>query len=175
MIAALLVLTRSIAVGLVWIVLLVAVSSYYSTRTRDGPPPQGTLASFSSPKTSYLTTSRTYVNTNNTPTNPTTHQSYHDIEKGMPSISIDEDQNSHPKEKPWFRSFFHRPASSKSSNHERHPSHPSLSGENTVSTNAWAGLSRSRGSGEFSPSPTRRDFIRVKQEISQESIMQEID
>ncbi|OJJ80262.1 pheromone receptor [Aspergillus glaucus CBS 516.65] len=122
----------------------------------------------------WTSTSRTYVNTNTASTTPTTRQSYHDIEKGMPSIRIDDDQNSHPEEKSWFRSFFHRPAPSKSSNHERHPSHLSLSGQNTVSTNAWAGMSRSRGSDEFSPSPSRRDFIRVRQEISQESVMQEV-
>lgn len=122
----------------------------------------------------YSNNARTYVNTNTASTTPTTRQSYHDIEKGMPSIRIDDDQNSHPEEKSWFRSFFHRPAPSKSSNHERHPSHLSLSGQNTVSTNAWAGMSRSRGSDEFSPSPSRRDFIRVRQEISQESVMQEV-
>ncbi|EYE93087.1 uncharacterized protein EURHEDRAFT_164396 [Aspergillus ruber CBS 135680] len=101
-------------------------------------------------------------------------QSYHDIEKGKPSIRIDDDQNSHSEEKSWFRSFFRRPTPSKSSSHQRHPSHLSLSGQNTVSTNAWAGVSWSRGSGEFSPSPTRRDFIRVRQEISQESVVQEV-
>lgn len=116
---------------------------------------------------------RTYVNTNDTTTNSTTRLSFHGIEKGMPSIRIDDDQNSRLEDKSWFRSFFnHRPSFSKSSNHQRHPSLLSLSGQSTVSTNAWAGMSRGRGSGEFSP--TRRDFIRVRHEISQESVMQEV-
>ncbi|PLB53655.1 STE3-domain-containing protein [Aspergillus steynii IBT 23096] len=44
-----------------------------------------------------------------------------------------------------------------------------LSGpSSTVATNAWAGASTSRGSNEYKTS-TRKDFIRVKQVISQES------
>lgn len=126
--------------------------------------------SASTPKPTSLTTCRTYVDTH--PTNPTANKTYHDIEKGIPSARIDDDRHS---ERSWFRSFFHRPASSSSSDRERHPSNPSLTiPSNTVCTNAWAGMSRSRGSSEFSPGPTKKEFIRVRREISQESVTQEV-
>ncbi|KAL4890353.1 pheromone A receptor-domain-containing protein [Aspergillus ambiguus] len=43
---------------------------------------------------------------------------------------------------------------------------------NPISTIAWAGTSMSRGSSEFTETPTRKDFIRVKQVINQESELQ---
>ncbi|KAL2813810.1 pheromone A receptor-domain-containing protein [Aspergillus cavernicola] len=43
---------------------------------------------------------------------------------------------------------------------------------NTVSTNAWAGSSQSRGSIDLDTMPERTDFIRVKQVIKQEREMQ---
>ncbi|GIJ85713.1 hypothetical protein Asppvi_004575 [Aspergillus pseudoviridinutans] len=42
----------------------------------------------------------------------------------------------------------------------------------TVSTNAWAGTSQSRGSSDFTHAPVGPDSIRVKQVISQESELQ---
>ncbi|KAK9551789.1 a-factor receptor [Aspergillus fumigatus] len=42
----------------------------------------------------------------------------------------------------------------------------------TVSTNAWAGASQSRGSSDFTHAPVGPDTIRVKQVISQESELQ---
>ncbi|RHZ49253.1 pheromone receptor [Aspergillus thermomutatus] len=42
----------------------------------------------------------------------------------------------------------------------------------TISTNAWAGTSQSRGSSDFTSAPVGPDTIRVKQVISQESELQ---
>lgn len=59
--------------------------------------------------------------------------------------------------------------------HQQHLDHNGIHPETTVHTNAWAGMSRSRPSAELSPTiPSRKDFIRVRQEISQESELQEI-
>lgn len=109
-------------------------------------------------------------------------QSSSDAEKGLArAIESGHGQPYHHGQKQsWYhiaRSLLHS-SRVRSGPHDRHhyfdhdgPSAP----ETTVHTNAWAGMSRSRASTELSPTVlSRKDFIRVRQEISQESEMQEI-
>ncbi|KAB8221778.1 pheromone A receptor-domain-containing protein [Aspergillus novoparasiticus] len=93
-----------------------------------------------------------------------------DIEKGrVSSLKPQRGQNMSWLKHPW--SFLHRPPHRLStSSGERILSHPSLSTpSNTVSANAWAGSSQSRGSSDLTYMPGREAFIRVKRDISQES------
>ncbi|KAF7591263.1 a-factor receptor [Aspergillus hancockii] len=110
-------------------------------------------------------TPRTHVGSSAT-TNPS-EKSTTDIEKGtVSSSSPQREQSALWLKPPWLysnRSF-------SSSGRDRIPPVPDLSlPSNTVSTNAWANTSQSRGSNDFSLMSGREGFIRVKRDISQES------
>ena len=97
-----------------------------------------------------------------------------DIEKGRASSPKPQrGQNMSWLKHPW--SFLHRPLHlSSTSSGERILSRPNLSTpSNTVSANAWAGSSQSRGSSDLTYMPGREAFIRVKRDISQESELRE--
>ncbi|GES65920.1 a-pheromone receptor PreA [Aspergillus terreus] len=101
--------------------------------------------------------SRTYVN--NITSTRVAGTIYEDLEMGA---SVPRG----PKRSAWLRFF-------KLSTRVRKPPTPDLSTpSNPICTNAWAGTSMSRGSSDFTETPTRKDFIRVKQVISQESEVQ---
>ena len=118
---------------------------------------------------------------NNTVANATnrTHND-NDVEKGLPTLQLehpnhpnndDKNNNTSGLRTPW--SLLQRPLTSGRSG--KKPATPSLSApSNTVCTNAWAGMSQSRASSEYVHTPVRKDFIRVRQEISQESELQEV-
>ncbi|KAJ5619206.1 hypothetical protein N7510_003190 [Penicillium lagena] len=102
---------------------------------------------------------------------------YNDTEKtnrfstAHPSLSVT------TRKAPWFQSPFR--------SFRRYPPPPSQDGDvllddlsapsQTICTNAWAGTSENYESGEFTPGlilPERKNFIRVKQVISQQSEVQ---
>lgn len=124
---------------------------------------------------SVLTKARTYVSN--------TSQSSSDAEKGLTHATQPENDQTqqHCQKRSWHhiaRSLSHHPRTFLGCHQDQQqyldhdgPSAP----ETTVHTNAWAGMSQSRASAELSPTIlSRKDFIRVRQEISQESEMQEI-
>ena len=122
-----------------------------------------------------LTKVRTYVSN--------ASQSSSDAEKGLtrPTQPEHDQTLQHGPKRPWHhiaRSIFHHPLTSTvyHQDHRQYFDHDGPSApETTVHTNAWAGMSRSRTSTDLSPTAlSRKDFIRVRQEISQESEMQEI-
>ncbi|PYI00798.1 a-pheromone receptor PreA [Aspergillus sclerotiicarbonarius CBS 121057] len=110
----------------------------------------------------WMTTTRTHVNSSVDAARSA--RDYRDIEKGATSRA---------KQSKWT-SWYRRPWFSQSRNHsssqERMVSlHQMPEPTNTVSTNAWAGVSQSRGSSDIGTTPLAGDHIRVKQVISQES------
>lgn len=121
--------------------------------------------------------SRTYVN--NTLANATnrTHND-NDVEKSLPTLQLEHLNHTHNDNNntswlrtPWY--LVQRPLTSDRGG--KKPATLSLSApSNTVCTNAWAGMSQSRASSEYVHTPVRKDFIRVRQEISQESELQEV-
>ena len=131
--------------------------------------------------TSLTNISRTYVN--NTLANATNRTHNNDVEKGLPTLQLEhpdhphnQNNNQNNNNTSWLRtpwSLLQRPLTSGRSG--KKPATPSLSApSNTVCTNAWAGMSQSRASSEYVHTPVRKDFIRVRQEISQESELQEV-
>lgn len=162
-----------------WLVLLVAGSSCYFIN--DGPLHQGIYPLFLPHRAIgdiSLTSSRTYVN--NTLANATNRTHNNDVEKGLPTLQLEHPDHPHNdnnnNNRSWLRtpwSLLQRPLTSGRGG--KKPSAPSLSApSNTVCTNAWAGMSQSRASSEYVHTPIRKDFIRVRQEISQESELQEV-
>ncbi|KAE8349822.1 pheromone A receptor-domain-containing protein [Aspergillus coremiiformis] len=107
--------------------------------------------------------------------NPTTanDRSFRDMEKGaVSSPEPQREQSVSWLKHPW--SFLNRSLGRpSSSNRARIISFPNPSApSNTVSANAWAGSSQSRGSNDFTYMPGKEGFIQVKRDISQESELQ---
>ncbi|KAJ5148638.1 hypothetical protein N7448_000216 [Penicillium atrosanguineum] len=117
--------------------------------------------------------------TNNCPTSsptlPAHNGSYNDIEKGRVSSSVPTLNVNFPGEKiPWYRSFMNRRKASRNAGQDTLLYDLSIPSQ-TICTNAWAGISQSRGSNEYSAgpfSPRTKDFIHVKQVIRQQSEIQ---
>ncbi|KAJ5191832.1 uncharacterized protein N7498_010817 [Penicillium cinerascens] len=108
-----------------------------------------------------------------TGSNSTYDGSYNDIEKGR-QLSSQTIRDARKMKTPWYRSFFNR------SKPSRRPGEDTLLDDlsvpsQTIHTNAWAGVSQSRASNEYSAapsSPQTKDFIHVKQVIRQQSEIQ---
>ncbi|PYH93188.1 a-pheromone receptor PreA [Aspergillus ellipticus CBS 707.79] len=110
----------------------------------------------------WSSTTRTHVNDSVVSTSSA--RDYHDLEKGTASRAKPSTWT------PWYRRpwlSLNRPSSS---SQERMVCLQNLpEATNTVSTNAWAGTTQSRGSSDLGNTPIAEDHIRVKQVISQES------
>ncbi|OJJ41543.1 hypothetical protein ASPWEDRAFT_147264 [Aspergillus wentii DTO 134E9] len=116
----------------------------------------------------FSSVARAYLGSND-PTS-SNRSGYDDLEKGVP---FSQRHNKRPA-KTSFWSFLRNPLSP---SRQEMISMPQLSANtNIISANAWAGTSQSRCSSDFTitsaPSPTSKEFIRVKQVISQQSEMQ---
>ncbi|PYH76358.1 a-pheromone receptor PreA [Aspergillus uvarum CBS 121591] len=87
-----------------------------------------------------------------------------DVEKG---ITL---QNKQAARTPWYKRVWRLKGSPRKD--RILPLHPlAETTANTVSTNAWAGVSRSRNSSDLGSPPLKDDHIRVKQVITQQSEM----
>lgn len=108
-----------------------------------------------------------------TGSNSTYDSSYNDIEKGR-QLSPDTIRDARRIKTPWYRSFFNRRKASRRVGEDTLLDDLSVPSQ-TIHTNAWAGVSRSRASNEYSvgpSSPQTKDFIHVKQVIRQQSEIQ---
>ncbi|KAL4792369.1 a-pheromone receptor PreA [Aspergillus venezuelensis] len=107
-------------------------------------------------------------------------QNTRDLEKGLPNRTNTNITPAFIPQTRWTKlkthlAWFGHPFSSASRDIIRSRSTPHLAVPtvtNTISTNAWAGNSQSRGSIDLDLLPARGDFIRVKQVIRQEREMQ---
>ncbi|GKZ17358.1 a-factor receptor [Aspergillus brasiliensis] len=109
----------------------------------------------------WTTTARTYPNSSADATRSA--RDYHDIEKGTVSRAKQSKWRSRYR-LPWI--FRGRPSSSQETTV---PLHHMPEQTTTIRTNAWAGVSQSRGSSDHGAAPLSEDHIRVKQVIRQES------
>ncbi|OJJ95290.1 hypothetical protein ASPACDRAFT_36765 [Aspergillus aculeatus ATCC 16872] len=87
-----------------------------------------------------------------------------DVEKGVTP------QSKQPARTPWYKRAW-RLKGSPSRDRMLPLHHLAETTANTVSTNAWAGVSRSRNSSDLGSPPLKDDHIRVKQVITQQSEM----
>ncbi|GAQ09297.1 hypothetical protein ALT_6618 [Aspergillus lentulus] len=133
---------------------------------------QGTSASFTASRAKLLSSRKQSSSTGTTTdstTSGTTTSSHEDIEKG----SAPRQEGSSTKRSHWVTLPRCLLSGTFLSTRETATSDPTFSVPvTTVSTNAWAGTSRSRGSSDFTHAPAGPDAIRVKQVISQESELQ---
>ncbi|PWY91444.1 a-pheromone receptor PreA [Aspergillus sclerotioniger CBS 115572] len=113
----------------------------------------------------WTTTTRTHVNSS-VDAARSAHV-YRDIEKGATSRAKQSKLASWYR-RPWFSQSRHPSSSQERMVALHHMPEPTT----TVSTNAWAGVSQSRGSSDIGTTPLAGDHIRVKQVISQESEVQ---
>ncbi|PYH41735.1 pheromone receptor [Aspergillus saccharolyticus JOP 1030-1] len=105
---------------------------------------------------------RTYVNSS-TNLQPTTRHTP-DIEKAFPL------PNKQPPRGPWYKRVWQRNGTA--SRGKMLPLHQlAETTPNTVSTNAWAGVSQGRNSNDLCSPPLKDDHIRIKQVITQQSEM----
>ncbi|KAJ6107267.1 hypothetical protein N7523_008590 [Penicillium sp. IBT 18751x] len=120
---------------------------------------------------------RPYTNNRTTsgPILPTHNGPYNQIDKGTASSSVPiMNANLPNKNVPWYHSFWNRRKASHNAGMGNLLDDLSAPSQ-TICTNAWAGISQSRGSNEYSVgplSPRIKDFIHVKQVIRQESEVQ---
>ncbi|KAH1447683.1 hypothetical protein KXX68_003072 [Aspergillus fumigatus] len=133
---------------------------------------QGTSASFTASRARLLSSRKQSPGTGRTTdsaTSGTTTCSHEDIEKG-PAPRQESSSITRSYWVPLPRCLLGRTFLS---TRETAISDPNFSvPATTVSTNAWAGASQSRGSSDFTHAPVGPDTIRVKQVISQESELQ---
>jgi pheromone a factor receptor len=133
---------------------------------------QGTSASFTASRAKLLSSRKQSSGTGTTTdstTSGTTTSSYEDIETG-PAPRQESSSTTRSHWVPLPRCLLSRTFPS---TRETATSDPTFSvPATTVSTNAWAGTSQSRGSSDFTHAPVGPDTIRVKQVISQESELQ---